>query len=163
MKTYLISIRFLAPVIASAALLCGNVFAAASCSLLATPVSFGTYRFTDPLPASGTGNIQVTCQDPAGPATISYAVSFSAGYSGNYAARQLAGASALLSYNLYADAAHSLVWGDGVQSGSATVSDSYTATPLAQSRDYTVYGTLFANQPVAAGAYSDVITVTVSY
>jgi spore coat protein U-like protein len=62
-----------------------------------------------------------------------------------------------LNYALYSDATRLANWGetDGVD----TVD--FAGTGLAV--DHTVYGRIAAQQVVPAGAYSDTITVTVSY
>lgn len=68
-----------------------------------------------------------------------------------------------LNYNLYADGAHTLIWGDGT-GGTSTVSDSYTLPASSSTRDYTVYGRISGAQSSAvAGNYLDTVLITVTY
>jgi spore coat protein U-like protein len=60
-----------------------------------------------------------------------------------------------LDYNLYLDAARTIVWGDGTN-GTAT----YTATPIdGQVVSIPVYGRIPPRQNVAAGSYGATIRV----
>jgi spore coat protein U-like protein len=60
-----------------------------------------------------------------------------------------------LSYNLYADAAYSEIWGDG-SGGTVSVSGN------ASSR-FTVYGMIPDQAPPAPGVYTDNLVITISY
>lgn len=77
---------------------------------LSSGISFGSY---DPLagqPVSVVWPVNFVC--PLG--QLGYSVSFSGGNSGSPAARWMNDAlNEHLSYNLYQDAAHTIVWGDG--------------------------------------------------
>jgi spore coat protein U-like protein len=63
----------------------------------------------------------------------------------------------LLGYHLFQDASHSINWGNTV--GTDTVAS--TGTGAAQT--FTVFGQIPAGQFVAAGAYQDLITVTLTF
>jgi len=65
--------------------------------------------------------------------------------------------SATIGYTLYRDTARSTLWGN--TTGSNTVSASGTGS----AQSYTVYGRVTSQTTPAVGAYSDTITVTVSY
>jgi spore coat protein U-like protein len=67
-----------------------------------------------------------------------------------------------LQYNLFTDALHTIIWGDG-SSGTSSVSDSYILNLLSTTRNYTVYGQIPASQNVAVGAYTDSIIATVTF
>lgn len=63
-----------------------------------------------------------------------------------------------LAYNLYTTSGHASVWGDGTAS---TVTQGATSAGLPAV--YTVYGRMPANQYKSAGAYTDLVTVTLTY
>ena len=123
-----------------------------TCLVSASTVAFGTYSGPQ---IDATGSVSVTCTNLA-----AYTVELDAGTgaSATTAARKMTGpSSATLTYNLYADAARTVVWGTlaalqaaaGVGSGSA--------------QSLTVYGRVVGSQVPTAGSYSDTITVTVNY
>ena len=102
-----------------------------------------------------TGNVSVTCN--GGPYSIGLSVGNGAGAS--FATRKMTSGSNTLNYSLYSTADHSSVWGDGTP-GSVTVSSPVDA---AGTHDFPVYGLIFAPQSPEAGAYTDTITVTVTF
>lgn len=123
------------------------------CSVAATPLSFGLYQSSATGPLDATAQVQVNCT-----LGTAYSVGLGTGAAASAAQRELSnGANGNLAYTLYQDAAHSVVWGDST--GVNTVSGTYTAAqqPLA------VYGRISGGQAVAAGSYSDTITVTITY
>ena len=133
----------------------------ANCSVSANALNFGDYT-----PATGalTGSsaISVRCTKNTG-----YSVALTAGTTsgGSIGQRLMKHTSAAdtLQYNLYTTPAHTTVFGDGT-SGSAT--NSGTGAGMGTASTITVYGQLpdsAANQDAAPGAYSDTITVTVTY
>lgn len=130
-----------------------------SCSVSATNVSFGVYDPLAPSGLSSTGSVTATCIAVlATPITIA----LSTGSSGSYAARRMQSGANSMNYNLYLDAAHSQIWGDGT---GGSVVDNVTITPVLGTGQVTVtvYGLVAAAQDVSPGSYSDTITVTVSY
>lgn len=130
-----------------------------SCAVSATNLAFGSY---DPNSASdndATSTVTVTCT-----LLTPYHVQLNEGLNsvgGSVTARRMLGpgASDYLNYALYRDASRTLNWGktddtdtvDGVGTG------------ILQPANHTVYGRITKNQDVNTGAYSDTITVTVSY
>jgi len=127
------------------------------CSLATSPVNFGLYSGSD---TTANGAVHVTCNTG-----ISYTIALAAGSSGSYSPRQMLGPfisdfiHATLNYNLYADAAHTSIWGDG---SGVTVVASDIGNNSAQS--HTVYGLIPAGQNAQGnGGYGDSITVTVTY
>lgn len=140
---------------------CVGLGCACAVSPAPTAVAFGNYNPISGPAISTTGNIAVTCSALV-LFTTSYVISLSAGNSGSFTTRFMNLTGNHLNYNLYTQAAHTTVWGDGT-AGTATVSDSYIAVALSETRNYTVYGLLPALQAVPAGAYTDTITVTVTY
>jgi len=136
-------------------LACALVLAAsqaqALCTVTALPVVFGAYNPLSSQNVDGAGSVSIACV----PASA-YAVSLNTGL-GTYSARRMASGSYSINYNLYVDAARSVVWGDGSGSTSTVTGSSASAT-------YPVYGRIPGSQSAAGvGAYADTITVTVSF
>ncbi|MBK9161992.1 MAG: spore coat protein U domain-containing protein [Nitrosomonadales bacterium] len=128
------------------ALLTGTLTAqaAAVCTVQTTPLSFGSYLGNA---LTSTATITTTCDLPA-----VVTVEMDKGGGASLSSRVMSSAASQMSYNLYTDATHQVIWGDGT-SGTQTV----TGTNL------TVYGLIPANQTVAAGNYGDTVVVTISY
>lgn len=124
---------------------------AATCSLNAQGVNFGGYDFLSDQNLDGVGYVTVTCD-----ASSSYTIALSAGTTGSYVGRVMQSGSNRLRYNLYVDASHTMVWGDG-SAGTETVGGTGTDT------NYPVYGSIPAGQNPVVGDYSDVITVTLTF
>jgi spore coat protein U-like protein len=121
-----------------------------------TPVDFGPYNArTGGGPVDGQGSVSVDCD-----AGTAFDVALDPGQSGGFSPRRMArtGGGYQLDYNLYLDAARVQVWGDGT-GVTVTQSGVGAATP----RNYTVYGRIPPLQNVGVGAYSDSVTVTVTY
>lgn len=130
-------------------------FAQGACSVDPTSVAFGVYSPLNVAPTDTAGTLRVSCDT----ATVGYTLLLSSGGSGSYAPRRLAGGAYTLAYNLYADALRSIVWGNG-SGGTTTVSGAFA---LPGAIDHTVYGRVPARQNVGAGAYTDIITVTLNF
>ncbi|HXY97172.1 MAG TPA: spore coat U domain-containing protein [Steroidobacteraceae bacterium] len=129
------------------------------CSAGTTGVAFGTYTPLTPTPLASTGSVTVQCFVFGGTATVT--VDLSAGASGNYTTRTLTSGTYTLNYNLYLDAAHTQVWGNG--SGGSLI-DTLTLNPgFPTTVTATIYGAVNALQDPAPGSYADTITVTVNY
>jgi len=80
------------------------------------------------------------------------------GVGATIAARRMTGpASATVQYSLYQDAGRTTLWGPTI--GTNTVA----ATGNGSAQNYTVYGRVPPQGTSAAGAYSDTVTVTVTY
>jgi len=124
----------------------------ATCAVAATNVAFGSYSTSQ---LDGTGSISLTCTS-----ATPYSVSLDAGTGSGatVAARKMSGPSSqTLTYSLYQDAARSTLWGNTVGLDAAAGTGNGTAQSI------TVYGRVPAAQYPGAGAYSDTITVTVTY
>ncbi len=123
---------------------------AASCTVSPQEVNFGQY---DPFSASAAetvANIAVTCD-----VETAFEIALGLG-GGSYAARIMTSGADMMLYNLYADPQRTITWGDG-SGGSNTVS------AVTASRDFPVYGRVQPRQNLPAGAYADIIVVTVTY
>lgn len=143
---------------------------AVTCSVAASGVAFGSYDPFSPLTADAAGQVTVAC----GPSTTleallgftaNYVIALGTGVAASYQPRRLQSGSGLLDYNLFSDAARSILWGDG-SGGTQTVDGTLSALlPLGQSvsRDHTVYGRIPAQQNAVPGAYADTVTVTLTF
>lgn len=144
--------------------------AAISCDVAATGVAFGVYNPLAGADVDTTGNVNVSCTrtglldlTPG----ISYSVQLNPGNSGGYSSRELGSGAAMLNYNLYRNAARTLIWGDGT--GGSSAQGGNVSFPLlnlssvTRDNDHTIYGRIFGGQNVAAGSYTDTINVTVIF
>lgn len=138
---------------------------AQTCNVSVTgPLNFGLYTFTTPL--DGAASLTVGCRliNMAPGRVINYTIRLSSG-PGSFLARQmnhLTLPGEVLTYNLYRDAARSLVWGDGT-AGTVVVTGQFVFPPANQETvpAIPIYGRIPANQNVAAGAYQTISPVTV--
>lgn len=126
---------------------------AASCSISTTAISFGSYDVFSNAPTDTTGSVTVNCA----PVSTPYTIALESGLHGpmNNRAMQSAISNKKLRYNLYIDAAHSTIWGNGT-ANTAVVNGNTSAT-------VNVYGRIPPEQNVDIGAYSDSVTVTVTF
>jgi spore coat protein U-like protein len=140
-------------------LLAHGTLAAAACIVTAPNLSFGPYDGLSGAPATTSANIVVSCDEsPAATVTILLGPSAVSGGFFPRRMRQDAG-SDLLSYNFYADPGASAVWGDG-SGGTAIRSDRVLKN---KPWTVTIYGRVPPGQDVAAGSYSDLLTITINF
>ena len=128
-----------------------------SCAVAASTLTFINYDPVATSPTDAASSIAVTCTTGT-----SYNVGLSAGNGtgATVAVRKMTHAtvpSNVLEYSLYSDSQHNSVWGNTV--GTNTLAATATAVPNV----IPVYGRLSAAQNVATGAYTDTVTVTVTY
>lgn len=125
-----------------------------SCNVAADDLAFGNYDPVAPAPLTAATTIEVTCTNGT-----DYAVALDEGLGSgaSIATRKMSAGGDTLDYSLYQDAAHTQVWGE--TSGVDTVDG--TGTGATATLD--VYGMVDAAQTAPAGAYSDTVTVTVTY
>jgi spore coat protein U-like protein len=141
-----------------AAVLAPAIGRAQTCSFSgSTPVSFGSYSPTTATPTDTSGSFSYTCTSARARPVL---VQLSAGTAGSFNPRQLAFGAERLNYNLYTTAARNVVFGDGT-GGTSTVSS--VPGGAAHGGTVTIYGRIPAGQWVAAGAYADTITITISF
>lgn len=152
---------------------CQNqVIAAVECGVAASPLSFGIYEHLNPFSTTSQATILVGCQEQAllglGSTLVTYSVSLDGGNTGDVSNRAMSGSTHQLHYNLYRNSSHTLVWGD--QPGEQTLGAMDVPSCLLNlsgctlvTKTYEVYGRIPAGQSIAAGIYSDTITVTVTY
>ena len=142
----------------------------ADCSVSSTPVAFGVYDPMLAAPLDGAGEIVVDCRRSN---TETVYISLGTGGSGSYAARRMARAGGgSLAYNLYLDANAARVFGDGTGGSQGTwcvtgVDGNGCAgsNPSGQGRRARLpfYGRIPPQQDVAAGLYTDTVTVRIDF
>ena len=140
----------------------------ATCSVAATGVSFGAYDISLLTPNDATGDVTITCSyvPPGAATTINFQAALSPGMSGSYTPRQMASGPARLNYNLFRDAARTLIWGNGLSSTSITTGELKVGPGIGngtRSAQLPVYGRVPPQQLVPMGPYTDNIVVTVTF
>lgn len=132
------------------------------CSVSVSGLVFGVYDPTNTNAATASANIQTTCSVLLVSVISQIKVTLNTGGSGTYISREMTNGSGLLTYNLYQDAAHTIVWGDGSE-GSQDLTNNYLIDLLGTTINHTIYGQMPAGQFVEPGSYSDTIVVTVEF
>jgi len=130
-----------------------------ACTVSGALLNFGSA--INPLSASvplyATSTLTVQCTN-----TTPYAVSLNAGANAggasNFSARAMKNGSNSLGYQLYLDSAHSQVWGDGTASSSTS-----SGTGTGSTQSLTIYGSVPSLTATVPGAYTDTVTVTITY
>ncbi|UOA09790.1 spore coat U domain-containing protein [Methylobacter sp. S3L5C] len=133
-----------------------------NCTVSATGVNFGNYNPTSSLPTDVTGNVHVACTALLISILSTTNISLNTGGNGSFALRKMSNGANRLNYNLYKEVSHTTVWGDGT-GGTSIWTDSLLIQILGTNINHTIYGSIPAGQYVAAGNYSDTITVTVEF
>lgn len=139
--------------------------AASSCTVTAVGVNFGLYDPASSAPNDSAGSVTVSCtnQPPPGNETVGYAIALSAGNSGDAASRWLSAGASRIDYNLFTNASHTQVWGDGGTTG-ITVGGALRVTGRRTlSATHSIYGRIPARQDPAPGTYTDTIVVTLVF
>ena len=125
------------------------------CSVTASPLTFASYDPTSATPDDATTTTVVTCT-----LGTSFQVGLNAGTTSGatVTTRKMANGANRLNYGLFQDASRTTNWGNtpGTDTPAATTSVVVPTT-------LTVYGRAPADQIVPLGAYTDTITVTVTY
>jgi spore coat protein U-like protein len=129
-----------------------------TCSVTASPLAFGNYN-PGAGAVTGTSAVSVRCTNGT-----AYTVALNGGSTvgGTIAQRQMANGANRLNYNLFTSNAHTTIWGDGT-TGSTQAG---TGAGVATANAHTVFGQLpdsAVNQASVTGAFSDTVTVTVTY
>ncbi|MBL1353098.1 MAG: spore coat protein U domain-containing protein [Zetaproteobacteria bacterium] len=115
-----------------------------SCSVSSIPLNFGIYWGNAPL--NSQTRITTKCTIPT-----TTRVQMNKGLNSvNFITRKMAAGQNTINYNLYTNAAHSRVWGDGT-SGTFTLTGNLL----------TVYASIPTGQVVKAGTYNDTVVVTI--
>jgi spore coat protein U-like protein len=147
--------------IISCCLLTVHASGAAVCSISSTGTAFGVFDTLSGNNDDMIGTITVTCTGNIGDSGT-YSIALSPG-GGGFGPRTMQTGGHSLSYNLYSDAAHNSVWGDG-SAGTSTVGDTYLLSATTYTKDYTVYGRILGPQHNAVvGSYLDNVVITLTY
>ncbi len=126
---------------------------APTCSFgVANALAFGAYDPLAAAPMDSSSTMTYRC-----PAGQPLRISLDAGLAGTFAARALTMGSERLLYNLYLDAARTIVWGDGT--GGSQVGPGVTTHGAGGTTTAYVFGRIPAGQDVPAGVYGDTIRV----
>ncbi|MGF7155741.1 Csu type fimbrial protein [Novosphingobium gossypii] len=125
-----------------------------ACVVAANPLAFGTYNPTSAANVDATTTVNVTCTQGT-----PYNVGLNAGTTsgGTTTVRKLNAAGKTLNYALYSDSNRTTNWGNTVNT------DTVSGTAGIAATSYTVYGRIPGSQNTTAGAYTDSVTVTVTY
>lgn len=131
-----------------------------SCSASTAGLAFGPYDPTSTGPREAIATVSISCTGVAALlGTID--VALSPGGATSVPARRMVQGANTLSYNIYSDANHTTLWGDGA-GGAGTVTLPFNGL-LSYAASVKAYGRIPARQYVRAGAYTDTVTVTVTY
>ena len=126
----------------------------ASCTInSAATLNFGTQGVLA-TNVDQTSTLQVTCTN-----TTPYNIGLDAGTGSGatVATRKLTSGGNTVNYTLYSNSGRTTVWGNTVST------DTVAGTGNGTGQSYTVYGRIPAQTTPAPGAYTDTITVTVTY
>ena len=129
---------------------------AAACTVSATDLAFGAYVPAAALSDDASSTVTTNCT-----LTVPYNIGLDAGIGtgATIPLRQMTGSPTadLLTYSLYRDAAHALVWGNTIGTNTVALVGTGLAVPT------TVFGRIPALQNVSVGTYTDTITATVTF
>ena len=130
---------------------------AASCVFNSiTPVAFGPYDVFSATPDDAVGSFTFQCSLLQ--LLDSITINISTGSSGSYSSRSMQNGANSLSYNLYMDAARTVVWGN-----KSSGTSNYTALLAVLPVTLSVYGRIPARQNAKAGNYSDTVVITLLF
>jgi spore coat protein U-like protein len=133
--------------------------AATSCVIeTTTGLRFGGYTSTSRLPLDSTAFVTYSCQGVTAADVV--VIQLSRSQNGSFMPRALRGTRDELEYNVYLDAARSLVWGDGT-----AATGEYRGRPQGSGRVTTVpiYGRIKPRQDVRPGSYQDTLVLTLLF
>jgi spore coat protein U-like protein len=139
------------------------------CTVSSTPVAFGIYDPLGTTPLDGSGQVTVDCRRTN---SVAFVTSLSRGAAGSYAPRAMNSGGNSLQYNLYTNAARTIVFGDGTGGTSTvlcftgvTLNGCIGSNPSGQGRRAVLpfYGRISAGQDAATGNYLDTVQVTIVF
>jgi len=126
------------------------------CTISVVGVAFGTYNPFTPTPTDSTGSVVFNCNNFA----KNIRVTLGPGQSGTFFSRAMQSGPQSLGYNLFLDAARTIVWGNGTGGTS-----DYTDNNPPNDTDVvlTVYGRVPAGIDVGVGTYTDTVVATIEF
>jgi len=152
--------RTLGALLVAASLLVAHPARAASCSLQGiVPLTFGRYEASALSGSEAQGTISVLCSQLLPGESLR--ITIGSGDHGSGWNRHLASGASRLAYQLYLDSSRTQVFGDGT--GGTTAWTHTAGSQPVSSFDVPVYGHIPAGQWVAAGSYTDTLTVTLVF
>ena len=128
-----------------------------ACSLTSTSVVFGAYDIFSNAPLDTLGQVIFRCANN----DHNVSISLDKGGAPTFNPRRMLNGTNLLNYNLYLDAARTVIWGDGT----GGTQNFFIGNPQPNNRDISVplYGRIPAGQGASVGDYSNTITVTINF
>jgi spore coat protein U-like protein len=144
-------------------MLTARAFGTATCGVNAASTAFGVYDSLGNNNDDTLGSVTISCTGNIGD-PVNYSLALSSGQSGSFASRTMSAGAAHLGYNLYLDAGHTTIWGDGT-SGTSTASGSFNLAFTSDLTTVYVYGRVYGGQNSAtvSPGYSDSIVITLTY
>lgn len=132
----------------------------AGCAISASTLNFGSVLSSALVSAvTGSTTISVTCTNGS-----PYSIGLDNGANALATQRRMINGANYLNYQLFTDAGRTIPWTTGANSTTCTVAGQcITSTGTGTAQNFTVYGSAIAVLPVAAGSYSDTVTMTVTY
>jgi spore coat protein U-like protein len=129
----------------------------AACSLSSTSMVFGTYDVLNATPLDTAGSIVYRCTQR----DHNILITLDRGGAASFATRRMVKGSEQLLYNLYLDAARTVIWGDGTGGTQAFI----IGNPQGNNQDLSVpiFGRIPARQDRGIGTYSDTIILTLNF
>lgn len=125
-----------------------------SCNVSATNLAFGNYDTLSATPTDATSSVTVQCSLST---AFDIGLDAGTGTGATVTTRKLTKGADTLNYSLYQESARTTVWGNTVSTD--TVAGTGTGVDIV----HTVYGRIAAGQVVNTGAYTDTVTVTVTF
>jgi spore coat protein U-like protein len=125
---------------------------AATCTVSAAGLAFGTYDITATAPLDVTGTVEFRCSEPS-----AVKIQFSPGSAGSFWPRTMRSGQAELQYNIYTSGSRAQVWGDGTNGTVTRNLGAGRGEPVA------VFGRVPPMQNVPEGAYGDTLIVTFNF
>lgn len=130
--------------------------AEAACTISTTSVNFGSYNVFNVTPTDSTGTVTYEC----GKKDSNIRVRLNKGGAATFAGRRMVKGAENLFYNLFMDAARTIIWGDGTEGTQDYVdANPPNSTPVV----LTIFGRVTAAQDVTAGVYTNTVVASVIF
>jgi spore coat protein U-like protein len=126
------------------------------CTNSVVGVAFGNYSPFTPAPLDSAGSVVFNCNNKA----KNIVVTLGPGQSGTFFSRAMRQGAQSLGYNLYLDAARTVVWGDGT-GGTSAFTNNNPANDI--NVVLPVYGRVPAGVDVGVGMYTDTVLATIQF
>jgi spore coat protein U-like protein len=127
-----------------------------ACSLTSTTIVFGSYDIFSSTPLDSLGQVIFRCSNN----DHNVSISLDKGGAPTFNPRRMLNGTNMLNYNLYLDAARTIIWGDGT---SGTQTFFVSNPPNNQNTSVPLFGRIPAGQGTSSGPYSNTVTVTINF